>query len=72
MIVMTLKRGRPATGRKESYYVINPNNFIRHMKKIKLNKYINALDYIHQQAFGIPLSWSQKEKIKSVKYGEII
>lgn len=67
MIVMTLKRGRPATGRKESYYVINPNNFNRHMNNIKLDRYINALDYIHQQAFGISLSWSQKKDLRIVK-----
>ena len=69
---MTLKRGRPATGRKESYYEINPNNFIRHMNNIKNERIIKALDYIHIQAFGEPMTWKIKEKIKSVKKGGII
>ena len=69
---MTLKRGRPATGRKESYYEVNPNNFIRHMNNIKNERIIKALDYIHQEAFGVALTWSQKQKIQSVKNGGII
>lgn len=69
---MTLKRGRPATGRKESYYEVNPNNFIRHMNNIKLERYIKALDYIHQEAFGVALTWSQKQNIKTLKKGSKI
>lgn len=72
MTAMTLKRGRPATGRKESYYELNPSNFNRHMNNIKNERIIKALDYIHNQAFGVGLTWSQKQKIQSVKNGGII
>jgi hypothetical protein len=69
---MTLKRGRPATGRKESYYEPKASNFERHMNNIKIERLIKAYDQLHILAFDIPLTWSQKQKIKSVKYGEII
>jgi predicted nuclease with RNAse H fold len=66
MICMNAKRGRPATGRKESYYVIDPANFERHMNKIKTERLINAYDYIHTMAFDVPLSWSQKRDFRIV------
>ena len=48
MICMNGKRGRPATGRQESYYVIDPANFERHMNKIETERLINAYDYTVQ------------------------
>ena len=66
MIYMNAKRGRPATGRKESYYVIDPANFERHMNKIETERLINAYDYIHTMAFDVPLSWSQKRDFRIV------
>lgn len=65
MICMNAKRGRPATGRKESYYVIDPANFERHMNKIQLERLITAYDYIHTMAFDVPLSWSQKRDLRN-------
>ena len=58
---MTLKRGRPATGRKESYYVPKTSNFDRHLNNIKIDRLINAYDYLHLMAFDVPMSWSQKK-----------
>jgi predicted nuclease with RNAse H fold len=66
MIYMNGKRGRPATGRQESYYVIDPANFERHMNKIETERLINAYDYIHTMAFDVPLSWSYKRDFRNV------
>ena len=65
MIYMNAKRGRPATGRQESYYVIDPANFERHMNKIETERLINAYDYIHTMAFDVPLSWSYKRDFRN-------
>ena len=64
MISMNAKRGRPATGRKESYYVIDPNNFRKHLRKQEVERLINAYDYIHFMAFDVALSWSQKRDFR--------
>jgi len=42
------------------------------MNNIKNERIIKALDYIYNQAFGVGLTWSQKQKIQSVKNGGII
>ena len=65
MICMNAKRGRPATGRKESYYVIDPANFERHMNKIQLERLITAYVYIHTMEFDVPLSLSQKRDFRN-------
>lgn len=65
MICMNAKRGRPATGRQESYYVIDPANFERHINKIETERLINAYDYIHKMAFDVPLSWSYKRDFRN-------
>jgi penicillin-binding protein-related factor A (putative recombinase) len=64
MTFMKGKRGRPATGRKESYYVVNPENFERHVRKTKEERMTIALDYIHTMAFDVPLTWKQKQNLK--------
>ena len=67
MICMKGKRGRPATGRKETYYVPDPNNFRKHLHKQNVERLINAYDYIHLMAFDIALSWSQKRDFRKDK-----
>ena len=57
MICMNAKRGRPATGRKESYYVIDPTNYSRYLKKSDNQRLLNAYNYIYEQAFGKPMGW---------------
>ncbi len=66
MICMNGKRGRPATGRKDTYYVPDPNNFRKHLHKQNVEKLINAYDYIHLMAFDVSLSWSQKRDFRIV------
>ncbi len=71
MICMNAKRGRPATGRNPkghngSYYVVDPNNYLNHLKKQETERLINAYDYIHLMAFDNPLSWSQKRDFRIV------
>ena len=66
MICMNGKRGRPATGRKDTYYVPDPNNFRKHLHKQNVERLINAYDYIHLMAFDIALSWSQKRDFRIV------
>jgi hypothetical protein len=61
------KRGRPATGRKDTYYVPDPNNFRKHLHKQNVERLINAYDYIHLMAFDIALSWSQKRDFRKDK-----
>ena len=61
---MNGKRGRPATGRKESYYVPDPNNFRKHVNKQNVERLINAYDEIHKLAFDVPMSWSQKRDFR--------
>ena len=63
---MNGKRGRPATGRKDTYYVPDPNNFRKHLHKQNVEKLINAYDYIHLMAFDVSLSWSQKRDFRIV------
>jgi predicted nuclease with RNAse H fold len=63
---MTLKRGRPATGRKESYYEPKVENFERHMNNIKMDRLIKAYDNLHILAFDKPMSWSQKRDFRIV------
>ena len=65
MICMNGKRGRPATGRKDTYYVPDPNNFRKHLHKQNVERLINAYDYIHTMAFDVPLSWSYKRDIRN-------
>lgn len=65
MICMNGKRGRPATGRKDTYYVPDPNNFRKHLHKQNVESLINAYDYIHLMAFDIALSWSQKRDFRN-------
>ncbi len=60
------KRGRPATGRKDTYYVPDPNNFRKHLHKQNVERLINAYDYIHLMAFDVALSWSQKRDFRIV------
>jgi hypothetical protein len=60
------KRGRPATGRKDTYYVPDPNNFRKHLHKQNVERLINAYDYIHVMAFDVALSWSQKRDFRIV------
>ena len=67
MIYMNGKRGRPATGRKDTYYVPDPNNFRKHLHKQNVERLINAYDYIHLMAFDIALSWSQKRDFRKDK-----
>ena len=67
MICMNGKRGRPATGRKDTYYVPDPNNFRKHLHKQNVERLINAYDYIHLMAFDIALSWSQKRDFRKDK-----
>jgi len=64
---MNGKRGRPATGRKDTYYVPDPNNFRKHLHKQNVERLINAYDYIHLMAFDIALSWSQKRDFRKDK-----
>jgi hypothetical protein len=64
---MNGKRGRPATGRKDTYYVPDPNNFRKHLHKQNVERLINAYDYIHLMAFDIALSWSQKRDFRKEK-----
>ncbi len=66
MICMNGKRGRPATGRKDTYYVPDPNNFRKHLHKQNVERLINAYDYIHLMAFDVALSWSQKRDFRIV------
>ena len=70
MICMNAKRGRPKgrnpKGHNGSYYVVDPNNFRKHMKKQEVERLINAYDYIHTMAFDTPLSWSQKRDFRIV------
>ena len=66
MICMNGKRGRPATGRKDNYYVPDPNNFRKHLHKQNVERLINAYDYIHLMAFDVALSWSQKRDFRIV------
>lgn len=66
MICMNGKRGRPATGRKDTYYVPDPNNFRKHLHKQNVERLINAYDYIHLMAFDVALSWSQKRDLRIV------
>jgi hypothetical protein len=63
---MNGKRGRPATGRKDTYYVPDPNNFRKHLHKQNVERLINAYDYIHLMAFDVALSWSQKRDFRIV------
>ena len=63
---MNGKRGRPNTGRKETYYVPDPNNFRKHLHKLTVERLINAYDHIHLMAFDTPLSWSQKRDFRIV------
>lgn len=71
MICMNGKRGRPKgrnpKGHNGSYYVVDPNNFRKHMKKQEVERLINAYDYIHQMAFDTPLSWSYKRDFRNVQ-----
>jgi hypothetical protein len=72
MISMKGKRGRPATGRNPqghngSYYIPDPNNFRNHLKKQEVERLINAYDFIHQMAFDVALSWSQKRDFRKDK-----
>lgn len=60
------KRGRPATGRKETYYVPDPNNFRKHLKKQNIERLITAFGFIHLMAFDRELSWSEKKNLKTV------
>jgi hypothetical protein len=64
---MNGKRGRPATGRKDTYYVPDPNNFRKHLHKQNVERLINAYDYIHLMAFDVALSWSQKRDFRKDK-----
>jgi hypothetical protein len=64
---MNGKRGRPATGRKDTYYVPDPNNFRKHLHKQNAERLINAYDYIHLMAFDVALSWSQKRDFRKDK-----
>lgn len=66
MICMNGKRGRPATGRKETYYVPDPNNFRKHLHKQYVERLLNAYDEIHNNAFDVPMSWSQKRDFRIV------
>jgi len=63
---MNGKRGRPATGRKDTYYVPDANNFRKHLHKQNVERLINAYDYIHLMAFDVALSWSQKRDFRIV------
>lgn len=71
MIFMKGKRGRPATGRNPlgpngSYYVPDPNNFNKHVKKQEIDRLINAYDELHKLAFDVPMSWSLKRDFRIV------
>lgn len=68
---MNGKRGRPATGRNPlgpngKYYVPDPNNFRKHLKKQSVERLITAFNYIHLMAFDRELSWSEKKNLKTV------
>lgn len=69
---MTLKRGRPATGRKETYYQPKASNFERHTNNIKMERLIKAYDQLHKNAFDISLTWSQKQNLKTFINGGTI
>ena len=67
---MICMRGRPATGRNPkglngSYYIVDPNNFRKHLKKQEVERLITAYDYIHTMAFDVPMSWSQKRDFRN-------
>ena len=62
MICMNAKRGRPATGRNPkgvngSYYVIDPTNYSRYLKRTNEQRLLDAYNYIYEQAFGKPMGW---------------
>ena len=70
MICMNAKRGRPKgrnpKGHNGSYYVVDPNNFRKHLHKQYVERLINAYDEIHKNAFDVPMSWSKKRDFRIV------
>ena len=60
-----MKRGRPATGRKDSYYVPDVKIFENKLKKENVERLVNAYNTLANLAFDVDLTYTEKKNLRN-------
>ena len=69
-----MKRGRPATGRKDTYYVPDVKIFQNKIRKENVDRLVNAYNTLANLAYDVDLTYSEKKTLKKLineEYNEI-